>query len=191
MIIVLERGASPEQIREVAELLRREGLDVQCVRAAGKPTLHVLSGESGRARRVLSLGCVEGVVATSGPRIRREGHRFYPHHALHWFAIWIVVVAILVLLAGQLPPGVGRAIDLQSVPAHIDVPWYGRAATAFLGLFPQSASWAAWTFLWCVLALIVALPRFDRRAENSRGPVLGSVAVLVAIVAWLALGAAS
>lgn len=191
MIIILERGARPEQVQEVVELLRSEGLEVRCVRAAGKPALHVLGGETRRARKALAHDCVEGVLATSGPRIRREGHRFYPHHALHWFAIWMVVVAVLVLLAGQLPPGVGRAIDLQTVPAHIEVPWYGRAATGFLGLFPQSASWAAWTFLWCVLALFVALPRFDRRVEASRGPVLGAVAVLIAIVAWLALGAAA
>lgn len=187
MIIVLERGAKTEQIEEVVASLRQLGVEVRCVRAAGKPVLHVLSGDSAEARRALEHECVEGLFATSGPRIRREGHRFYPHHALHWFAIWMVVVALLVLLAGQWPPGVGRAIDLQAPIEHLDVPWYGRATTAFLALFPQSASWFAWILLWGVVGAFVALPRFDRRADASRAPVLIAVAVLITIVAYLAL----
>jgi hypothetical protein len=188
MIIVLERGAKPEQVEEVIELLRREGVEVKCVRAAGKPVLHVQDGATRRAHKALTHDAVEGLLATSGPRIRREGHRFYPYHALHWFAIWMVVVATLVLLAGQLPPGIGRAIDLQTAPEQVVVPWYGRAATGFLALFPHSASWLAWTLMWVALALFVALPRFDRRRNVARAPLLVAVAALVAVVAWLATG---
>lgn len=188
MIIVLERGAKPEQVDEVVASLRRDGIEVRCLRAAGKPALHVLAGETRRASRALEFDCVEGIFATSGPRVRREGQRFFPHHTLRWFAIWMVVVATLVLLAGQLPPGVGRPIDLQTPPEHVVVPWYGRAATGFLALFPHSAAWLAWSLLWIVMALFVALPRFERRSGVSRIPVLGAAALLVAAVAYLALG---
>lgn len=187
-MIVFERGAKPDQVQAVEEELRAQGVETRCVRAAGKPVLHVLGGRMSRPGKILAHDAVEGIVATSGPRIRREGHRFYPYHALQWFAVGIVVVAVLVLLAGQLPPGIGRAIDLQTPPSQVIVPWYGRAATGFLALFPHSLSWLAWTVMVAVLALFVALPRLDRTGERSRFVVIGAVVALLVAIGWLALG---
>ena len=191
MMIVFERGAKPEQVQAVEEELRAQGVETRRVRAAGKPVLHVLCGRVASPGKVFTHDAVEGIVATSGPRIRREGHRFYPYHALQWFAIWIVVVAVLVLLAGQLPPGIGIAIDLRTPPSEVVVPWYGRAATGFLALFPQSLSWLAWTVMVAVLALFVALPRLDRKADRPRLVVVGAVAALLFAIGWLAVGGAA
>lgn len=190
-MIVFERGAKPEQVQAVEDELRAQGVETRCVRAAGKPVLHVLGGRVAKPGKVLAHDAVEGIVATSGPRIRREGHRFYPYHALQWFAIWIVVVAVLVLFAGQLPPGIGVPIDLQTPPSQVVVPWYGRAATGFLALFPQSLSWLAWTVMVAVAALLVALPRLDRSAGRPRLVVGGAVLALVFAIGWLAIGDAA
>lgn len=190
MILVLERGAKPEQVEEVARVLRARGLEVRTLRAGGKPVLHVTEGPARRARKALKHDAVEGLVATDGPRIRREGHRFFPYHLLQWAAIWILVVAVIVALAGQLPPGVGRGIDLQNPPAEQHVPWYARAPMAFLALFPDSLAWLAWTVMLGALALFFALPRLDRSRDGSLGsrlPVLGAVAGFVVVLAWLAL----
>ncbi len=190
-MIIFERGATTEQVHAVAEELRTQGVETRCVRAAGKPVLHVLGGRVSSPGSVLDHDAVEGIVATSGPRVRREGHRFYPYHALQWFALGIVVVAMLVLLAGQFPPGIGIAIDLQTPPSQVVVPWYGRAATGFLALFPQSLSWLAWTAMVAILALFVALPRLDRSPSRPRFAVVGAVIALALAIGWLAVGGAA
>jgi hypothetical protein len=189
MIVVLERGASPEQVEEVASKLRARGLQVRALRAGGKPVLHVTAGVGRKAHKVLRDDPVEGLVAMDGPRIRREGHRLFPFHVLNWSAWWILVLGAIVLLAGQFPTGVGRLIDLRNPPSEAHVPWFARAPMAFLSLFPHSLAWLAWTVMLGVLVLFLALPRLDRAREGkpgSRAPVLGAVAVFVAVLAWLA-----
>jgi quinol-cytochrome oxidoreductase complex cytochrome b subunit len=190
MIVVLERGASPEQVEEVASKLRARGLEVRALRAGGKPVLHVTAGPGRRARKVLRDDPVEGLVAMDGPRIRREGHRLFPYHVLHWSAWWMVVLGAIVVLAGQLPTGVGRPIDLQNPPSETHVQWFARAPMAFLSLFPHSLAWLAWTLMLGVGLLFLALPRLDRSRDGSlasRAPVLGAVALFVLALVGFAL----
>ena len=168
MIIVLERGSKPEQIAEVVAALEKRGLDVRLVRAAGKPVLHVVAGNSRRARRVLKLDEVEGLVPTSGPRIRREGHRFYPYHFIQWAAVGIVMVAILTLLAGQYPPGIGAPVDVQNAPLEQVQPWYLRAPLAFLALFPPSLVGLGWLLGFALVVLVVLVPRIERSLGSGR-----------------------
>ncbi|MCC7011233.1 MAG: hypothetical protein IT454_01615 [Planctomycetes bacterium] len=186
MIVVLERGASPEQIAEAVHALEKRGMTVRRVTAGGKPVLHVLSGPSSRSRRLMALEQVEGLIPTSGPRVRREGRRFFPYHVIQWAAIGIVVLGSLVLLAGQFPPGVGAPVDVQSPPAESSAPWYLRAPLALLAMFPASLAWLVMSV--CV-ALLVLVPRLDRSQATapSRGLRVLLAAVVLAALAFATL----
>ncbi len=189
MIIVLERGSKPEQIAEIVAALKKRGLEVSQVRAAGKPVLHVTSGDSRRARRVLSHDEVEGLVATSGPRIRREGRRFFPYHFIQWAAVGIVMLAVLTLLAGQFPPGVGAPVDVQHPPADLVQPWYLRAPLAFVALFPAEFVGVGWLLAFVLAALVLLVPRFDRGTHSGapRRAIAFAIVLIAAAAAVLPL----
>lgn len=167
MIVVLERGTQPEQVAEVVAALEKRGLKVAQVRAGGKPVLHVVEGNSKRARRVLALDEVEGLVPTSGPRIRREGKRFFPYYFIQWTALGMVMLGVLAGLAGQFPPGIGVPVDVRNAPAELEQPWYLRAPLAFLALFPRELVWLGWTLGFGIALLVVLVPRLDRSEGRS------------------------
>ncbi|MBK8180936.1 MAG: hypothetical protein IPK67_18995 [Planctomycetes bacterium] len=178
MIIVLKRGTEPDQIAEVLREAQRRGLQCRALVAADKPVLHVLSGNTRRARKLLKLERVQALVATSGPRVRVEGRRFFPYHFLNWSSAALMLIATLVLLAGQFPPGVGEApgtLAGQAAPgadvagsagAPIVLPWYVAWLPGILG----SGSPGAAALLFAgLLLLLLALPTLDRRLIRGKG----------------------
>jgi quinol-cytochrome oxidoreductase complex cytochrome b subunit len=185
VIVVLRRGSSPDQIAEVVSTLEARGVQVHELVAGGQPVLHVTGGSSRRARSALRFDCVEGLVATSGPRVRREGQRFFPYYFVQWTAIGFVLLAGLTLLAGQFPPGVGAPVDLRDEPVAIAPPWYLRAPLAFVAWFPTSLRWLGWLLVAGSITLVVLLPVLDKSEGERwrwRGFVLAITVVLVAAV---------
>jgi hypothetical protein len=182
VIVVLERGTRDEQVAEIVAELERRGLEVRAIRAGGKPALHVVGGDSARAHKALAFDEVEGLVATSGPRIRSAGQRFFPYHFVQWSAVGIVLLAVLTLLAGHYPPGLGAPIDVQRPPAQSVQPWYLRAPTAFVELFPPSLAWLGWLVVLALIGVVLLVPRFDRgTAPGLRGRWPAIVLVVAAL----------
>lgn len=166
MIVVLKAGSSREEIDEVLQALERRGIGTRTVESDGRPIVHLVSGSTRRARKVLALDQVEAIVATSGPRIREQGRRFYPYYVIHLSAVGLLVLGGLVLLAGHLPPGLGDEIDVRRAPAQLEYPWYVRAPMAFVSLFPPSAAWLGWLCLYALALAVFLLPFLDRSRER-------------------------
>jgi len=189
MIVVLERGATEAHVEEVRQLLEDRGLEVRILAAGGKPAIHVLGGDTRRARKLLKHERVEALVPTSGPRVRREGRRFWPYHFIRWSALSVAIVATLVLMAGQLPPGIGGAVDPRVPPADLDQPWYLRFAMGFVGLFPESMAWVGGLTLVLLAAVFFALPLIDRSRSEARGArVLIGLIGIALVLLWLYAG---
>ena len=189
MIIVLERGATDAHVEEVRQLLAERGLDVRVLAAGGKPAIHVLGGDTRRARKLLKHERVEALVPTSGPRVRREGRRFWPYHFIRWSALSVALVGALVLMAGQLPPGIGGAVDPRVPPADLDQPWYLRFSMGFVGLFPDAMAWVGWLLLALLALVFFCLPLLDRSRPDARGVrALIGLAGVVLVLAWLYAG---
>lgn len=186
MIVVLRPGTSPEDVQEVRTELERFGIESRVVQGGGKPLLHLFSGPTRKARKVLKFEQVEGLVATSGLRIRAEGRRFYPYYLIHLGAFALIALAALVLLAGHLPPGLGDEIDPRQAPAELAYPWFIRAPLAFVALFPASAAWLGWLALYTILLGVFLLPWLDRSEEGRRSRWPLAVMALLAL-GWLAL----
>jgi quinol-cytochrome oxidoreductase complex cytochrome b subunit len=187
VIVVLQRGATPEQVAEAIQTLEKRGVTVRRVDSDGRALLHVVAGPSARARRALSLEQVEGLIPTSGPRVRREGRRFFPYHAMQWAAVLMVALGTLVLLAGQLPPGIGMPVDVQNAPQDVQSPWYLRAPLALLALFPHSLAWLGMIVF---TALFLFVPRFERShadVEPNRLVRFGIAALVLAALAFATL----
>ncbi len=186
MIVVLRPGTSQAEIDEVLALVERRGMTARVVHGGGKPLVHLLSGSTRRARKLLKLEQVEAVVPTSGPRVRAQGRRFYPYYVLHLSAASMLVLGALVLLAGHLPPGLGDEIDPRHAPDDLVYPWFVRAPIAFVALFPASAAWLGWLCLYALLLAVFLLPWLDRSrtGERSRWPL---VAAALFALGWLAL----
>lgn len=186
MIVVLRPGSTEEEIAEVLRLLERRGIEGRVVQTSEKPLVHLVSGPTRRARRLLKLEQVEAIVPTSGPRLREQGRRFYPYYFIHLSALCLVLLALLVLLAGHHPPGLGDEIDTQHAPAALSYPWYVRAPMAFVALFPASAAWLGWLCLYALAAAFFFLPLVDRSSAPARARwPLGFGALLLAFWAWL------
>lgn len=186
MIVVLRPGVSQAEIDEVLALIERRGMSARVIQGGGKPLVHLLSGSTRRARKLLTLEQVEAVVPTSGPRVRAEGRRFYPYYTLHLAAAGMLVLGALVLLAGHLPPGLGDEIDPRQAPGDLAYPWYARAPLSFVALFPASAAWLGWLCLYALMLGVFLLPWLDRSraGTRSRWPL---VAAALLALGWLAL----
>jgi len=189
MILVLERSTSDAHVDEIRQELEQRGLEVRVLRAGGKPVIHVVAGDTRRARKLLTHERVEALVPTSGPRVRRQGRRFWPYHFIRWSALSIVVIAALVLLAGQLPPGIGAAVDPTRPPDDLDQPWYLRFSLRLLELFPASMTWLGWLILVGLALSFFFLPLLvGQRAAGRRAQLPIALAVVVLVALWLLAG---
>jgi len=194
MIIVLKPGTRPAQIEEVLAALEELGLRGRALTGPEKTVVHVVAGPATTAARLLKMDRVQAIVRTSGPRIRREGRRFYPYHFLNWGAAGLVVLGVLVFLAGWFPPGLGAPIDVRRPATDLQVPWYLRAPAAYLDLFPERLAWAGALSLCLLVACVVLLPVLDRtRGEGirRRWPVLAAGLLVVLAALILSLGEGS
>lgn len=191
MIVVLEASCSDARVAEILAELERMGLEGRVLRGGDRPLVHVTGGDTRRARALRKLDEVEGLVPTSGPRVRRLGRRFYPYHFIRWSAAGVFLLGLLVFLAGQLPPGIGAPVDAQAPPEQVVFPWYVAPIERFVGLFPASLAWLGWTVFWGIAAAVLFLPLLDRtrgRSLAARWPVLALGLGLAAAVVALSLG---
>lgn len=183
MIVVLRPGATEAEVAEVMDALARRGLAGRVVKTGDKSAVHITQGPTRRARRLLRYEQVEAIVPTSGPRVRRIGRRFYPYHFVNWSAFGIALLGVLVLLAGQLPPGIGDPVDYRHPLAVTQQPWYLGGPLAFVGLFGASAAWLGWFVLALLFLAVLGLPLIDR----SRGNGLRGVRLAVGLALALAV----
>lgn len=169
MIVVLKPGTDHEEVEEVVAVLAKKGIETRVVSAGGKPVVHLLSGSTRGARRLLKLDQVEAIVPTSGPRLRAKGRPFYPYYVVHLAATAVLVLGALIVLAGHFPPGLGDVIDPHRAPEALEYPWYVRAPLSFVALFPPDLAWLAWLCLYAMVFGVFLLPVLDRsRTEEPR-----------------------
>lgn len=188
MILVLKRGTTQEQIRDVLEECGRRGLRCRVLHGPEKPLVHVVSGDTRAARALLRHERVQALVPTSGPRRRRHGRRFYPYHFINWCCVCLLLSGLLVSLSGFLPPGLGTPVELGSPPPAVELPWYLRALDRFLDLVPGAGGWLLAALVVALLFLLPALDRTRGPMLRGRAPVLALGLLYAAFVLWLALG---
>lgn len=188
MIVVTELGTTDGEVREIVERLALRGLKSHVLRVGPRAVVHVTSGSTRRAKALGSHPRVLALVPTSGPRIRREGRRFYPYHSLRAAAAGMLLVGLLVALAGSFPPAL-RAEGLAADAAVAAWPWYVAPLRGVLNALPDGPAWVGPTVLLVLALAALVLPAIDGRGvgERSRLPLLAvGSAVLVAVV-FLAL----
>lgn len=188
MILVLRSGSSDAEVAEVLLALQRRGIEGRVMPSSDGPLVHLVSGPTRGARKLLKLEQVEALVPTSGPRVRAQGRRFYPYHFVQLAAAAVVTIGVLVLLAGHRPPGIGAPIDAQHPPAELSWSWYLRAPLSFVALFPEGQAWLGWVCLYAIAALLFLLPFYDRARPSGRGISWPVAAFGIALAAgWLGL----
>jgi quinol-cytochrome oxidoreductase complex cytochrome b subunit len=193
MIVVLKRGSTDAQIAEVVARLEEIGLGTRVVRRTDKPLIHVVSGATTLAKPVLKMERVQALVRTRGPRIRREGRRFFPFHFINACIACLLVLGALTMLAGFFPPGLGDRVDVRVTPVATAPTWYLRALSAFIDLFPPRLAWLPLPLVGLTWLAIVFLPVLDRSQANgfrSRLPVVAIGLFLLAAAIALSLRAA-
>lgn len=187
MIIVLERGTTEEQAKEIQDVLESYGLQGRYLATNEKPLIHVHQGPTRFARHALVMEYVEGLVPTSGPRVRREGRRFYPYHFLNWSAATLLLMGLLVVLAGFFPPGLGTALDIRQAPATTATSWYVRALDRLEALLPPWLLGLLLAALFLGLLLLPLLDRSEGRGLRTRWPAAVAVGALFVGVLVLVL----
>lgn len=186
MIVVLRHGSTEADIVEVEREVERRGLSAKRISTGDHPALHIVAGPTRRTRGLLRFEQVEGLVPTSGPRIRATGRRFYPYHFMLQSAVCVILLGGLVMMAGFLPPGLGRSIDPGAVPDRILDPWYARAPLEFVALFPRDFAWLGWIVLLGAGSGVLLLPLLDRDGRASAARRVVACACLgVLAVAWV------
>lgn len=191
MILVLDSNAGSEQVGAVLARMGELGLEGRELHLGERTFVHVISGPTPRARRLLKERLVLGLVPTSGPRVRREGRRFFPYHTLRLGGWMTLLVGAWIVVAGFFPPGAGqRLLPGQEAPAVDAWPWYLLPFRAVLHLLPHEPAWMGPLALVLIGALILGLPLLDRSRGlelRRRAPVLiaGLLAVVLLVVALL------
>lgn len=194
MILVLRPGSTPEEVSEVLRELEARGCKGQALATGAGPVVHVVAGRTRRARRLKVLEQVVEIVPTSGPRVRREGWRFFPYHFVNWSAFGIALLGVLVFLAGLLPTGIGEPVDYSQPPESLSQPWYLRVPLAFLHLFPPSLFWLGWLLFGLLALALLLLPLLDRsRPDHPWGARVRfasglALALTLALVLWKGAG---
>jgi len=166
VIVVLERGATESEVRAVLAQLEELGLTGHAIESAEKPLIHVTGGRARRARKLIGMDAVEGLVPTSGPRVRSEGRRFYPYHFLYWSAVLLALLGVLMFMAGYSAPGLGARVDVRTPPDELPIPWYLRAPERVLDAFPADFVWAGWLVLGVIFLFVFLLPVLDRSEDR-------------------------
>lgn len=179
MIVVLDSNVSSERIEEILSEMRALGLEGELMSDLAKPLIHVVDGPGRVARKLLGREGVQALIPTSGPRNRSRGRYFFPYHTLNWGTAVLVVIGIVVVLSGFLPPGLGEEVD-RNHPAPIAVPWFLRAP-AFLLRY----GWPGSLALVVIFAVVFSLPRIDRTSGTGRVPLL--LVGLLVLAVYLAL----
>lgn len=189
MIVLLERGAGREELERVLARMRALGLEGTPLEVGSQRLVHVTRGRTRRARHLLAEPGVRAVVPTSGPRVRREGRRFYPFHALCSVAMGLVLLGALVWLAGFFPPGVSAAVTAgEPVPAP-HWPWYLAPMRGVLALAPDRPAWIGPSLLVALGGLLLCVPFLERtRGEGWRARAPALAAGLVVLVVVFGLG---
>jgi hypothetical protein len=182
MILVLEPDTTREQIEELLGELASRGLEGRRMASTDRPLIHVWRGPTRGARSLLGHRQVQALVPTSGPRVRRHGRRFYPYHFIAWCAIFLLMSAVLVCLAGFLPPGVLSGIEMEGAPGDLAPPWYLVGFRNFLHLSPAGLGWLAWVLSGAILVGAFFLPAIDRTREGRSGARAPVLAVGFAVV---------
>jgi hypothetical protein len=185
MLLVLRPETTEEEHAEVMRELGELGLEGRLLKSETKPLVHVLNGPTRPARRLVRLPQVEGIVPTSGPRIRRFGRRFYPYHFIGWSAVGLLLAGLLVLLAGYLPPGLGVPPDLRNEPDVIERPWYLWAVDSYLEMVPGIPGIALLLFFVAAVFFLPLLDRTKGEGLRARLPVLVPGMALVALYVLL------
>ena len=179
MILVLDPTSSKEECQEVLAEMEKLGLRGELLGGLEKPLVHVVEGAGRRARRLLALRAVQGLVPTSGPRIRLRGRHFFPFHFINWTSAALPVIGLLVALAGFFPPGLGQEVDPTAPPPDIEVPWFAVLPARF-----AATGWKGAAAAGALLAFLLLVPWLDR----SRGRALAARTVVVAVGAALVAG---
>lgn len=185
MILVLRPGVSAGEVAEVLQELEERGCSGRALTLDTNPVVHVTSGRVRRARALRSLEQVIEVVPTSGPRVRREGWRFFPYHFVNWSAFGVALLGVLVFLAGLFPTGIGLEVDYARAPESGLQPWYLRPPLAFVQLFPRSLEGFGWLLFVGLALALFSLPLLDRSRSGmaaGRGVRLVFALVLVMLV---------
>lgn len=188
MIVVLDRGATQDDVAEVLDELAALGLEGRVLRTTERSLVHVSRGSTRLARRLARMERVTGLVPTSGPRVRREGRRFYPYHFVTWCAVAFLAMGALVALAGFLPPGLGDAVDPRApAPAGFE-PWYLRGLQRAAAAFPAGSAWMVWPAALAALVLLYLMPRLERAGgARGRSAALAVGGALLAIFVYVLL----
>lgn len=194
MILVLRPGSGPAEVAEVLRELEQRGCQGRALTTGAGTVVHVIAGRTRRARRLRLLDQVVEIVPTSGPRVRREGWRFFPYHFVNWSAFGIALLGVLVFLAGLFPTGIGDEVDYAHPPESLGEPWYLRVPLAFLHALPDSLAWLGWLLLGALALALLLLPLLDRSRPDSRlAPRLRlasglAVTLVVVLVLWKGAG---
>ncbi|MHC4953604.1 MAG: hypothetical protein ACYTGZ_06920 [Planctomycetota bacterium] len=188
MILLLRHDATDDDIADLRQRLDEMGFETARLDGARGRALEA-RGE--RVRRLLALrdhAAVDDLF--SNQVLAGSDEPLWPHGAFELAILFVVLLAVLLLLVGVAPAGLGDRADLAAVPPEAASEWYMRPLAAFLRVFPGMLGGTLVLVLWLGL---IAWPFLDRRrlraARSSRSILLVRImgALLIAAMIVLAL----
>ena len=188
MIVLLREGADDAQVEDLRSRIAALGF-----------TVMRLDEGKGGALEVTGL-VTSPVLGSRGPpavadiltrRRPIEGDEpLWPHGMLKLGMLLLLLLTIVLLLTGFLPPGLGDQAEATATRPVVALEWYLRPLAAFLALFPRSHPWIGGTLvlvLWLGLLLWPFLDRTDPEKPRGRRTlqllrVMGVLLILAAFV---------
>ncbi|MCK6458740.1 MAG: hypothetical protein L6Q95_02450 [Planctomycetes bacterium] len=184
MILLLKHGASEGTVRDLKDAVQALGLSTQPLDDGRGRALEVVGADPSRVLGLRGHAAVEEILTRRTPLA--GGEPVWPHFTLRLSILSLLLLALLSILAGYFPAGLGDAASVTAPPGPPAVEWYLRPMLGLrdlLGPFARVATALFWI-------LFFAWPFLDRRDTPLRRMLLkvmgGALIALLLVLAFVA-----
>jgi hypothetical protein len=181
MILLLKHDATEASVRELKEAVQALGLSTAPLDDGRGSALEVVGADPSRVLGLRGLAAIEEILTRRTPLT--GGEPVWPHFTLRLGIVTLLLLALLSILAGFFPVGLGDRAGGSLSPEPLAVEWYLRPLLGFgrlLGPFARIGTALFWIlfFVW---------PFLDRE-DTPRRRILLKVMGGALIALLLALG---
>jgi hypothetical protein len=182
MILLLKHDATDASVRELKEAVQALGLSTAPLDDGRGRALEIVGADPSRVLGLRGLAAIEEILTRRTPLA--GGEPIWPHFTLRLAIVTLLLLALLSILSGYVPTGLGDRATVAAPPGPPE--WYLRPMVGLrdlLGPFARPATALFWI-------LFFAWPFLDRGDSPARRMLLrvmgGALVALLLALAFVA-----
>lgn len=184
MILLLRHDASEDSVRELKDAVHALGLSTTPLDDGRGRALEVVGADPSRVLGLRDMAAVGEILTRRTPL--HGGEPVWPHFTLRFSIVTLLLLALLSILSGYFPAGLGDQASVTAPPGPPAVEWYLRPMLGLRDLLGPFARVAAALF-WILFFAWPFLDRADSPMRRMLRKVMGGALIaLLLVLAFLA-----